>query len=142
MAHSAGRPSSFEGRRILVVEDLFVVAEELADQLRELGCTVIGPVGSLAAAWVEAKRPELENGLDGALLDIDLGGETSFPLADFLAARNVPYAFVTAYDRTVLPLTHRSAPILMKPLDQNALYEVILSCFCTTQRPSIGRRVP
>ncbi len=120
--HKTGDASRLSGLRILVVEDMFLVAEDLADQLAGWGCEVIGPLSRVEAAL---KCIE-EKGLDGALLDVNLDGETSFPIAAALAARQVPFIFLTGYDReTAFPAEFRPAPKLAKPVIPNALVQMM-----------------
>jgi len=81
------------GLRVLVVEDEFLVALGLEDDLRHWGCRVVGPVASLASALDAAEHERL----DIALLDINLGNETVFPAAERLAERGVPFLFCSAF---------------------------------------------
>ena len=107
MMHAA-RPD----RRVLVVEDELMIAmlfESILDASSE--CTVIGPFARVKRA-LEAARNEP---LDAALLDIHLAGEPVFPVADLLAERGVPFAFVTGYSKDVLPPVYRDRPLLQKP---------------------------
>ncbi len=99
-SHStAGGPDpasvSLRGRRVLLVEDEPLVALESADALAALGCQVVGPAGTLEQALrlagAEAWR------LDAAVLDVNLGGRASFPVADLLAGHGVPVIHVTGY---------------------------------------------
>ena len=85
----------FDGRRILVVEDEYVIAMEIAGVLEDCGAEIVGPVGSVGEALDLVSRQRL---IDGAVLDVNLGGERVFPVARLLAARSVPYLFVTGYD--------------------------------------------
>lgn len=107
--------------RVLVVEDEYMLADALADGLTALGVQVVGPVGGLEEALALAAESEL----DGAILDINLGGETVFPLADALVARGVPYVFATGYGRDSIPEPYRGAPILSKPVDVAALKSLL-----------------
>jgi CheY-like chemotaxis protein len=132
---SEQRPLS--GLRILVVEDIFLVALDLADQLTDAGCDVIGP-----AATVRQALEKLDGAaLDGALLDVDLGGERSFPVAEFLAARGIPFVFLTGYDSpTVFPKEFQQAPRLAKPLDAKVLASAVAALFVRdTSGDRIGR---
>ena len=70
-----------------------------------------GPFARVKHA-LEAARNEP---LDAALLDIHLAGEPVFPVADLLAERGVPFAFVTGYNKDVLPPPYRDRPLLQKP---------------------------
>src|SRR4051794_18185888 len=86
---------------LLVVEDDYLIASDLAASLESLGYEVIGPAGSVAEAL---KLLEVEGSrLDGAVLDINLGNERVYPVADFLKARGTPFVFTTGYDAAVVP---------------------------------------
>ena len=100
-----------EGRRILVVEDNFLVATLLAEVLESVGWQVVGPVAHLAAA-LDAVASE---GFDAAVLDVNLGGQAVYPVAEVLVARRVPFVFVTAYGREALPPLFCGRPHLGKP---------------------------
>jgi DNA-binding response OmpR family regulator len=114
--HDGGADRS-SSRRILVVEDEFLVALLLEGELEALGFSVVGPFTSVATG-IEASRREH---FDFAILDVNLGGEMVFPLADELSARGVPFLFVSGYGEVALPERHRAAPRLAKPYDQSAL---------------------
>lgn len=100
-----------ESRRILVVEDDCLVATLLAETLESIGWQVVGPVGHLAAALAAARSESL----DAALLDVDLGGQAVYPVAEMLDARSVPFVFVTGCHRAALPPSFRGRPYLRKP---------------------------
>lgn len=85
--------SGLEGLRVLVVEDEPVVAMCLEDMLEALGCATIGPASRLAEGLALAEA----GGFDTAILDINLGGERSTPIAQALRARGVPFAFASGY---------------------------------------------
>jgi DNA-binding response OmpR family regulator len=100
-------------RRILVVEDEALVAMLVEDALREAGFAVVGP-----AATVREAFQLLDSGDPHAVvLDLNLAGETSTPVADELAARGIPYVIATGYGAEGLPPGHRHAPVLAKPYD-------------------------
>lgn len=103
-------PERLAGLRILVVEDEPLVAMLIEDLLLELGCKVVGPAGTVAQALALA-----DTRLDGALLDVNLGVEQSYPVADKLAADGVPFAFVTGYGRHGLTGQHTERPTIPKP---------------------------
>jgi CheY-like chemotaxis protein len=105
------------GRRVLIVEDRYLIACELADAVSRLGFEVLGPAPSVAQAC------ELLGGeaVDAALLDVNLDGELVFPVAALLAERDVPIIFLTGYDREVLPPPWRGRPSLAKPIEARAL---------------------
>jgi DNA-binding response OmpR family regulator len=124
----ASRPRadpSLDGLRILVVEDTWLIAEAVREDLEKWGCTVLGPVAGLAAGLEIAQRQEL----DGAILDVNLGRCTSLPIADVLDRRGIPFAFITGYSETAIPPKFREAPRLRKPYAASDLAETIARHF-------------
>jgi DNA-binding response OmpR family regulator len=107
--------------RVLVVEDELVIAMLAESALAGAGYRVIGPVGHLAVA-LEAAGEET---LDAALLDINLAGQAVYPVADILAGRNVPFAFVTGHDPAIIPPEHRHRPIVTKPYRAHGLLAAV-----------------
>src|SRR5580704_474263 len=107
--------------RVLVVEDDGLVAMTLEDLLDDLGCEVVGSAASVAQAlaWLEAGGTA-----DAALLDVKLGAEFVFPVAEVLAARGVAFAFTTGYGETPDP-RFRDAPVVGKPIRRERLSEVL-----------------
>jgi DNA-binding response OmpR family regulator len=102
-----------EGRKILIVEDEAPIALNLASAVQQAGGIVIGPVATVAAAHAAMA----DNRLDGALLDIRLRNETSFPLADVLAVLGIPFVFVSGLSSALMPYTHRERPLFDKPYE-------------------------
>src|SRR6187200_2431178 len=86
-------PATLKGLRVLVVEDEMMVSMLIEDMLGDLGCTVVGPASRLDEAIALANASEL----DCAVLDMNLAGQSIFPLADLLRARGAPFAFATGY---------------------------------------------
>jgi CheY-like chemotaxis protein len=84
---------ALSGRRILVVEDEALVAAMITDMLEELRVTVVGPAGSLLVGLPLAEAAQI----DGAILDVNLRGETIDPIALSLRARRIPFVFATGY---------------------------------------------
>lgn len=100
------------GKRVLVVEDELLVSWMVQDLLGDLGCVVLGPAASVAQALeVIATTP-----VDVAVIDVNLNGEMSYPVADALAAAGVPFVFATGYHRDRILAAYRTCPILQKPL--------------------------
>jgi CheY-like chemotaxis protein len=102
------------GKRILVVEDEYFIASDLQRALRQEGAEVVGPVGNLARGL----RMVAEGDLDAAILDVNLEGDMSYPIADQLVAEHVPFMFLTGYDGWSLPLAYQATPRLSKPFSQ------------------------
>lgn len=109
------------GRKILVVEDDYFLADELREQLEDQGATCIGPAPSVKRALTLVSEPKLE----GAVLDVNLRGERVYSVADELEARGVPFIFVTGYDREELPPRFADAPICSKPFPWKKLVELL-----------------
>jgi len=102
----------FAGRRVLVVEDEMMIAMLVEDMLSELGCAVVGPAHALDAALDLAMT---EEGLDAALLDVNLAGQPVFAVADALRKKGVPAIFSTGYGDAGLRDVDRGSPVLQKP---------------------------
>ncbi|MDB5693463.1 MAG: response regulator [Alphaproteobacteria bacterium] len=109
------------GKRVLVVEDEAMVAMLIEDMLAELGCEVVGPAMRLEHALQLAET----GAIDAAVLDINLGGVRSDPVADILERRGVPTLFVTGYGQSSRP--GRTDRILQKPYRQAELGEALRS---------------
>ena len=109
---------NIRGKRVLVVEDEFLIAEDLTFQLQELGAEVLGP-----AATVEQALAILHSriAVDGATLDVNLGQEKSFPVAEALIERHVPFVILTGYDAHALPDHLRDIPRATKPFEPGRL---------------------
>jgi DNA-binding NtrC family response regulator len=104
--------SALSGARILIVEDEYFLAEDLAAALKLAGAEVIGPVGSL----LQAEAPLAAGGLDGAVLDMNLRGEPALALAERLQAADVPFIIVSGYGLEALPSSLADVPRLEKPV--------------------------
>ena len=114
------------GLRILVVEDTLLVADFICDCLEGFGCIVVGPVARVQAALDLAAAESL----DGALLDVNIAGKFSFPVATALGARNVPVVFLTGYDDAAMfPREFQSVPHIAKPFHLKNLEEVLSQQF-------------
>ncbi len=111
------------GRRLMVVEDEFIVAMDLASRLEDLGAEIVGPAGTVedALALVETQGGRL----DGAVLDINLHGARVYPVADRLAALGLPFVFTTGYDALVLPPAYAGMPRFEKPINVAALARLL-----------------
>lgn len=109
-------------KRILVVEDDALIAMELEERLADMGYAVIGPAMTIEAAEqaIAAEKP------DAALLDANLAGKSSLAFAAALAARGVPVAFCTGYDRIKgMPASLAKAPVLTKPITDAQLSDTL-----------------
>ena len=112
--------------RILIVEDEFLVADHIAYTLEQLGYEVVGPVATIAEAMtlIEDQR------IDGALLDANLDGASSAPIADALNARAVPFVVCTGYGSLKLSAEVLDvAPRVTKPYSRHQFAETLTAAF-------------
>ncbi|MCJ7529322.1 MAG: response regulator [Methyloceanibacter sp.] len=107
--------------RILVVEDEFLIALDIASVLEQAGLAVIGPAGTVGDALQAIEQEDVH----GALLDIHLAGEPVGRIADALKARNIPFAFVSGYGREQLPPAHKAALLVRKPFTGKELLAAV-----------------
>ena len=130
-AFPAGISARKAPRRLLVVEDDFLIGQMIGDQLLELGHTVVGPASSVADARALAQ----DEILDGALLDWNLNGRSSGEVAEALTRRQIPFLFVTGYDK--LPGGHyRDAAVLQKPFNLATLERALERLFNQGEAPA------
>lgn len=114
-------PSALQGLRVLVVEDVAMLAWRLTAVLVAAGAEVAGPVPDVARALALLDQGEV----DAAVLDMNLDGETAEPIADVLAARKVPFLFLTGYAWGDMEGRHAARPALGKPLKPAALIRLL-----------------
>jgi CheY-like chemotaxis protein len=115
-----------QGRRILVVEDVAILAFGFEDILKRAGAEVVGPALKLETA----ERLAEEEGLSGALLDIRLNGDEVWSVARLLDRKGVPFAFCTGhFDSESLPPEWRGRPILVKPARAQAIIDTVAGLF-------------
>jgi CheY-like chemotaxis protein len=110
------------GRRVLVVEDEMLVMMDLEDMLADLGCESVTVAGTVeqAVALVESQD------FDAALLDMNLNGRKSDAVAEALAARGVPFAFSTGYNKSDPGVGAAAGrPVLKKPFQHEKLVEIL-----------------
>ena len=112
----------YAGRRVLIVEDEYFLADDLRQILAELGMEILGPVPNLRDGL---RVIETAAHIDCAVLDVNLRGESVFAISAALRDRNIPFLFVTGYGGAQIPVEYRSAPRLEKPLEPDALVAAI-----------------
>ncbi|HSV01758.1 MAG TPA: response regulator [Phenylobacterium sp.] len=110
-----------DGLRVLVVEDEMMVSMLIEDMLGELGCLVVGPASRLDEAMALARDADI----DCAVLDVNLGGQPIFPVADLLRERGRPFAFATGYGDAGLREVDRGSPVLQKPFREGDLARIL-----------------
>jgi len=104
-------------KQILVVEDEAIIGMLTCNHLIELGYQAVGPFGDLASAIAAAN----DRRFDGAVLDVNLGGDFVFPLAHILSKQQVPFIFMTGYREDILEDGFGDVPILRKPVSSHEL---------------------
>jgi len=107
--------------RVLVVEDEALIALDIEIMLQSLGCVVVGPAATVA----QALHALAGGAPDAAILDVNLGHEQAFPVADRLVECHVPFVFLTGYSPDILPSRHRSRPVASKPCRAEALARLL-----------------
>jgi CheY-like chemotaxis protein len=117
------------GLQVFVVEDEALVLMMLEDMLAEFGCIVAGVAATVTQAMTQVRA---NTGIDAAILDVNLGGEKIFPVADALVKRHVPVVFSTGFGSAGLIQRYPCASLLHKPYAAEALAEVLLQ---VTRRP-------
>ncbi|MEF0942457.1 response regulator [Rhizobium sp. BR 362] len=103
----------FSGRRVLIVEDEYLLANEARRQLLKLGAIVVGPTARVEQALELIQ----DQGVDAAILDVHLDGEMVFPVAERLDELNIPYVFATGYDPSIIPAHFTGFVLCEKPIE-------------------------
>jgi DNA-binding LytR/AlgR family response regulator len=111
-------------RHILLVEDEFLLARNVARRLEGWGATILGPAGTVAQA---IELLGYTDRIDLAVLDINLQHEIVFPVADALRTRRIPFMFTTGYGDLVIPERFSVTAILQKPISTEDLASGILT---------------
>jgi CheY-like chemotaxis protein len=124
--------NSLSGLRVLIVEDESMVTMLLEDTLAEFGCTVVG----VASRVNEAVSKVSSLAFDVVILDVNLNGDRSDPVAEALAMRGIPYLFVTGYGAGGVPEPFQDAPILAKPFHRSELERALAALAGSLHRPT------
>ena len=116
---TAGR--ELRGLKVFIVEDESLIAMLLEDLLGEMECEIVGSALTFRQAIDQAPTVPA----DVAILDINLGGDPIFPVAEILAAREVPIIFASGYGATTLPDEWRNRPTLPKPFSAEQIADAL-----------------
>ena len=125
---------ALKGLRLLLVEDEMMVAMMIEDMLSELGCVVVEVAGSVSKGLALACNEALQ--IDGAVLDVNLGSETVYPVAEALRAKGVPFLFSTGYSTAGIEANFSGVPIVAKPYEKSLLERQLIAALL---RPADGR---
>lgn len=123
MAIFSASPKSLFGRKVLVVEDDYFIAQDICRSLEDKSAAVLGPVASVDDALALIAS---ETRIDAAVLDINLLDVMVFPVADALKARDVPFVFATGYEKATVPDRFADVQHCEKPVDLEVLMRVFL----------------
>ena len=117
----AAASAALAGKHVLVVEDEFLVAMDIETELHESGARVTC-AGTLAIAEACAKRERF----DAAILDVNLHGKVSYPVADYLRQEHVPFVFHTGQgEKRTLAERYPGVEVCNKPCDGTALVSIL-----------------
>ena len=119
MADSATR--FLEGLCVLVVEDEAIISFLLEDMLGDLGASDVRHAGNVqtALAYLETHKPDL------AVLDVNLGGERVYPVAEKLTALGVRFIFTTGYGRSGMEPRWQDSPVIQKPFNVEGMTQAL-----------------
>lgn len=107
--------------RVLIIEDESLVTMLIEDFLADIGCTVAG----IASGLEEAMDKVSSLTFDVAILDVNLNGANTYPVAEVLAKKRIPFVFSTGYGGSGLPPVFQQVPILGKPFHPNQLRQAL-----------------
>jgi len=130
-------PKPVAGNRILVVEDEALVAMMLRDSLVTLGFHVVGPLTRTAEAIASAANEQF----DAAILDVNIGGDPIYPVAERLAARAIPFVFLTGYGAESIDPRFAHVPVLQKPIEPEALQRMFICATNGSGKPAWHIRI-
>jgi DNA-binding response OmpR family regulator len=125
------------GRSVLIVEDDFLVGQDLRSMMEAAHAAVIGPVDDIARACAVARTEDI----DGALLDVRLWDHTAAPVAVELAARDIPFIVISGYPEQEVPPAMRGAAYLAKPVHRLELVRLAQSLFARARTPTRAERL-
>jgi two-component SAPR family response regulator len=119
------------GKRVLIIEDEYVVALDIASAVTTRGGVVIGPVGTVDGALKAINNADV----DGAILDVSLRGKLGFEVADALADRHIPFVFATGYDAGAVPARHAKVTRVEKPVAPDVVCRALKAACCPSCIP-------
>ncbi|USI72087.1 response regulator [Sphingomonas morindae] len=110
------------GTRVLVVENEYFLAADLASMIDDCGAIVVGPVGTME----QARALVAEKMVDCAVVDINLMDGPDFRLAHYLRDAGIPFVFATGYDNTIIADDFADVPLYQKPVDSKSMVQALL----------------
>jgi CheY-like chemotaxis protein len=115
--------TTLSGRRVLVVEDEALISMLAEEMLADLGCIVHAVAGSVPKALEHAEA----GGFDVAILDVNVGRERVFPVAELLASKGIPFAFASGYGGEEIIEPHKARPLIGKPYSTDQLQSALVT---------------
>jgi DNA-binding NtrC family response regulator len=109
------------GARLLIVEDEYLLAREMADYFENLGAEIVGPVGTVAQALALIASSHIQI----AVLDVNLRDERVYPVADVLTLKQIPFVFASGYGSELEPEVYAGAPSIIKPIEFDVLAKTL-----------------
>jgi two-component SAPR family response regulator len=120
--------TELSGKRVLVIEDEAMVTMFLLDTLADIGCEIAGSASRFDDAMEKARSLPF----DVAILDLNLDGRQTIPIAEAMAGSGVPFVFATGYGATSLPPSLRHIPVVAKPFQQHELERALLKALASS----------
>ncbi|CCM78488.1 response regulator [Rhizobium mesoamericanum] len=114
----------FSGMRVLIVEDEYFLADETRRRLQDLGATVVGPAAKVSRALDLIAREHI----DAAIIDVYLGDELAFAVADELEERGISFVFATGYDPSSMPGKYKRFALCVKPIELERVAVALSLC--------------
>jgi CheY-like chemotaxis protein len=115
------------GRRVLIVEDDYFLAQSMQSAFAKLGAEVIGPVPTVDAALDLIDESQT---LDAAVLDLNLRGRMAYPIADALRSRGIPFVFATGYDVFDIDAGYTEVQRCEKPVNPQNVADMLFAEPC------------
>jgi DNA-binding NtrC family response regulator len=114
---------SLAGMHVLVLEDDMLVAMLVEDTLQDHECVILGPVESLEEGLEIARNRKV----DAAVMDVNIGGEKVYEIAEILEARGVPFILISGYGPGAVPEAHPNWQICSKPFRAEEMMELLFA---------------
>jgi DNA-binding response OmpR family regulator len=113
--------NALHGARLLIVEDEYLLAREMADYFENIGAEIVGPVGTVehALALIASSRVQI------AVLDVNLRDARVYPVADDLMSKKIPFVFASGYGSELEPHVYAGVPRCIKPIEFAVLAETL-----------------
>lgn len=127
-------PLLLAGRRILVIEDEYFLADDICSVLKELGADIAGPAGEVGEAMVIVSSGQR---IDGAVVDVNLKNESILPVAERLRSRQIPFIFTTGYDRSAIDSRFKDIELFEKPVNVTTMAHALARLLGETGRKPV-----